>query len=445
MKSLFLFASFATASHLAQLSGAWVDNLPDTKLFEESLCTHDAVFEYLEDCSSRGVDSVEPLVRLRLAVRLSVCEFRAAKVEYPESCKFLNSHDTYNQCVQAFRANSQLWTTYSGNWRKLRSMCHEEAAPFIKTQILNLYFNVTELFSQFFQSASESYADSEKFSQAAASKLNTTLQAILDMQTRVEVFEHTLQVLLEKMELMIETSQESWDTAQSRAERFFDSFDSTSTEVMDTVQEMSESTKKQVELWVDMEESISVKQTSLLNDHIRQMGELSSKFQLELDSTLGFALSKSQQVALVLESFSMDIAGTLGMMESHVGLVANNYMSQARDEFHRLEIAIEQAALSAQRQMTDVVEKNLQSLLLMLQGLELQIASLQDVVTNVQALGFTSLFPFIQRLVGNLKILALLALVVVLAVCLRSIQKYTAYFFLGLSVAMVLRVCADYM
>ncbi|OBA19040.1 Tht1-domain-containing protein, partial [Metschnikowia bicuspidata var. bicuspidata NRRL YB-4993] len=110
---------------------------------QQLLCSQNALYEFINECQLRGADSVSPKLRIQLAVKLSICEFKEANVEYPKSCQNVECDEDFEICVQEFLESPQLWTTYSGHYRRLRSVCYEEAVPFIRHNILDLFFNVT--------------------------------------------------------------------------------------------------------------------------------------------------------------------------------------------------------------------------------------------------------------------------------------------------------------
>ena len=146
-------------------------------------CTYSAVHEFVVQCRENGLDSIDAYLRLQLAVKLSVCEFTEAAVEYPESCKLLpetGAQEQYLDCVGALRGVSQFWTTYSGNYRRLRLLCYEEQMPFMKDSILDLYFNITKLYAQMFASASSSAESMKRTHNESLSKA-TDLRDLLSM------------------------------------------------------------------------------------------------------------------------------------------------------------------------------------------------------------------------------------------------------------------------
>lgn len=117
----------------------------------ESTCLNEAIHVYIKECWEKGPENVDAKLRLQLAVRLSICEFEEAHVDYPDSCTDLDKESDYQKCVSDFRKVSQLWTTYSGHYRKLRTMCLEEGLPFARSSIIDLFLNITRMYSNMYR------------------------------------------------------------------------------------------------------------------------------------------------------------------------------------------------------------------------------------------------------------------------------------------------------
>lgn len=133
------------------------ESLTSLANYHSSPCTYEALAEYIDLCSEKSFDLVDSHLRLQLAVKLSICEFEEAGVEYPEECKMMSAKEDFSDCVKQFRASSQLWTTYSGNYRKLRSLCYEESLPYTKFHIIELFSNITSAYSEFYNSMKGSF------------------------------------------------------------------------------------------------------------------------------------------------------------------------------------------------------------------------------------------------------------------------------------------------
>lgn len=151
-------------------------------------CTYKALREFTQLCQEFGADNIDANLRLRLAVKLSICEFIEAGVDYPEECKIINpesddvgNETTFRACVANLRSVPQFWTTYSGNFRKLRLLCFEELAPFVKDNILDLYLNITRLYSTFYSSASRSAQSMARGQEETLENLGALKETINDL------------------------------------------------------------------------------------------------------------------------------------------------------------------------------------------------------------------------------------------------------------------------
>lgn len=191
---------------LADFSG--VNNVEDTlntlANYHKSPCSYHALADYIDQCSEKSFELVDSRLRLQLAVRLSLCEFEEAGVEYPDACKHITSDDEFSRCVKLFRASSQLWTTYSGNYRKLRSVCYEESLPYTKYHIIELYTNITNAYSMFYDAMKDSFdAASAKQDEVMAKLLQLLVlvdEAIENKTAQFEGFHHATS---QQMQIML--------------------------------------------------------------------------------------------------------------------------------------------------------------------------------------------------------------------------------------------------
>lgn len=79
------------------------------------------------DCSKLYASNSSPYAdkhRMEVAVRIAVCEFEAAGVDFPLQCNVLESGTENDaKCIQALAKNPQLWTTLSNSLQTLLSAC----------------------------------------------------------------------------------------------------------------------------------------------------------------------------------------------------------------------------------------------------------------------------------------------------------------------------------
>lgn len=159
---LFLFTLVALVSSISLLGYEIPQDVELSTQLYQSQCAHKALEVVIEHCASGGVESLSLSLRKKLAVMLSLCEFQDSAIDYPLSCKKLHSDEDYHECVQDLRSTSQFWTTYSGNYRRIKSICHEEAMPFFKEHLLELFDNVTKAYTSFYLATQENTQATEQ-------------------------------------------------------------------------------------------------------------------------------------------------------------------------------------------------------------------------------------------------------------------------------------------
>lgn len=212
MLVLFFFFNFAIA-------GIFMEYETPEQLTTEvilSQCAHRALEDVIEECASGGVEGLSPNLRKRLAVMLSICEFQDAGVDYPDSCKLLQLDTDFHQCVQDLRKTSQFWTTYLGNYRKIKSICHEEAMPFFKEHVLNLFNNITRDYAAFYEASYERTRDVEEYQKEVYSYFETMFEEFKLMIAKVsrerQEWENDAAVFKEGMLNLFDEIQEHAET-----------------------------------------------------------------------------------------------------------------------------------------------------------------------------------------------------------------------------------------
>ncbi|KAM3125134.1 hypothetical protein ACQ2H7_001670 [Candidozyma auris] len=159
---LFLFTLVALVSSISLLGYEIPQDVELSTQLYQSQCAHKALEVVIEHCASGGVESLSSSLKKKSAVMLSLCEFQDSAIDYPLSCKKLHSDEDYHECVQDLRSTSQFWTTYSGNYRRIKSICHEEAMPFFKEHLLELFNNVTKAYTSFYSATQENTQATEQ-------------------------------------------------------------------------------------------------------------------------------------------------------------------------------------------------------------------------------------------------------------------------------------------
>lgn len=119
--------------------------------FAKTTCIKDALGVFLPMCLKHGMESISPSLRAETAMKLSVCEFEASGIHnVPLSCKS-TEETSLMDCMMELERSPQWWTTYSGNYQHLSSICFENSLPYEKDQILELFLNITDVYGEFYQ------------------------------------------------------------------------------------------------------------------------------------------------------------------------------------------------------------------------------------------------------------------------------------------------------
>lgn len=157
MKFLILLAPMSVASVSYSFESARQFDLIKT---ERSDCAQQAVSEIMPFCIAGN--TLTPSMRRSLAIELSICEFELAGIVYPSICKSIGSDDEEAICIMELEASPQFWTTFSGYYRDVRTICYEESLPYEKEQVINLFSNITTIYETFYTEMKQSRAYSEE-------------------------------------------------------------------------------------------------------------------------------------------------------------------------------------------------------------------------------------------------------------------------------------------
>ncbi|KAK9456688.1 Tht1-like nuclear fusion protein-domain-containing protein [Dipodascopsis uninucleata] len=89
--------------------------------------------------------------RVNHAIRLTLCELSAAQVQPPRYCRFDHtfqqeaSQYERQECLRELKDSPQYWTSFSGNFRAIASICLAERKNHEKDEVIRLHRNITEI------------------------------------------------------------------------------------------------------------------------------------------------------------------------------------------------------------------------------------------------------------------------------------------------------------
>jgi hypothetical protein len=132
--------SLVTLEALQDLTQISYDSLlPNTN------CIRAAVSRLLPSCQQ----TLNAHQRTFYSIQLSVCEFEAAGISYPNYCH--SSELDVLHCSQTLESRPQWWTSFSGNYRLVGIICTEHQKDHLSEHTVRLYKNITDLQYKMFQ------------------------------------------------------------------------------------------------------------------------------------------------------------------------------------------------------------------------------------------------------------------------------------------------------
>lgn len=111
-------------------------------LAETHGCVYDALVPILDTCMTPE----NTRERICISIRLSICEFKSARIEYPEVC---NNLDKSEKCTQLLESKPTWWTTFSGNYRQIPIICQEFRPSYESHKLIAAFRDSVDIFTQY--------------------------------------------------------------------------------------------------------------------------------------------------------------------------------------------------------------------------------------------------------------------------------------------------------
>lgn len=190
-----------------------------------SQCLRIALTEIIHQCRDNGLQSLTSTDRKYLALKLTICEMESFKLTPPMTCNNLYDEGQIDQCIVSIEKIPQYWTMFSGNYRDIRKICHEESIPHEKDEILNLYGNITKVFIHLNSEVARSSVVSDKFVKDFQGKLSMLLDSMKHLSTDVNGIHKHLSDEVKESEMVIkDTFKEALDLLLSLKTQTADDF-----------------------------------------------------------------------------------------------------------------------------------------------------------------------------------------------------------------------------
>ncbi|KAG5419687.1 KAR5 [Candida metapsilosis] len=169
-------------------------------------CSRQALSLILPQCLD-GLETMTSSQQKEVALELSICELENVKIEYPLDCDPQIRLRNIDKCIQSLEKSPQFWTSYSGNYRNVREVCHQVSLPLKKEQIVEVYENVTNLFQHVLHDLAASQVSNEKMQSDVKDRFDTMMHVVDEVmkqrQQSVDRVNSTFNVFYENFELSL--------------------------------------------------------------------------------------------------------------------------------------------------------------------------------------------------------------------------------------------------
>lgn len=160
-------------------------------------CIREALQDLLPKCLGFTEEKQQPLAftlsdeeRRKYSIALSVCQFKAAYMEFPTVCDVpmhtTTSSDSTKLCLIKLHANPQWWTTFNGYYQSVGSLCLEQANSFQSDRILSLYQDMTTMQEGLLRHVQVAVAELMKQHQDVSNTADLVAQVRTDVEAQVQ-------------------------------------------------------------------------------------------------------------------------------------------------------------------------------------------------------------------------------------------------------------------
>ncbi|SCU83160.1 LAME_0C04192g1_1 [Lachancea meyersii CBS 8951] len=303
--------------------------------FSKSFCAGQALKEFLPVCLKSGIEMVDPKLKVQAAVKLSFCEFEESGLEArPLSCSDLSS-EGIKKCVDELRSSPQWWTTYSGHYQRLPTLCYEQSFPYEKDQLLALFLNITRVYSSFSETVDAELTKNFANLERSTAKMMNSLQ---------ETFEDRLTDLDQLYADKMRSFTDVFDEVQKEA---FTGFNDIVLAVRNDVLETDtdfwlefKSLKQHLEeINLELNNRDFADQIRALKDECLQHAELASEHGLShmqaMDKALEYiSIKSSEKISDLNENIADSYVDVVTAFHDFRNLVQNSVIPVIQDEMH---------------------------------------------------------------------------------------------------------------
>ncbi|KAI5964550.1 KAR5 [Candida theae] len=277
----------------------YLNGLPALEVWKDD-CSRQALSSLLPQCLD-GLETVTPSQQKVVALELSICELENAKIEYPLDCDKQIRHRNIDKCIQSLEKSPQFWTSYSGNYRNVKEVCHQASLPLKKEQIVEVYANVTNLFQHVLNDLVASQASNEEIQTQIKERFDLMMgiidQLMKDRKPSADAVNQTFNVFYENLEsslsnalVIIGNSYQGVSTNMNEMEHHLDYFTKELYHISELIRENQvrlDASSKELQNRNDIilnQQNKSLENGKVINDHMLALQNFTKQHFESLDN-----------------------------------------------------------------------------------------------------------------------------------------------------------------
>ncbi|SAL99462.1 hypothetical protein [Absidia glauca] len=290
-------------------------------------CFHKSTLSIEEDCQQLVSDEKS---QMKYALMLTLCELATAQIQVPKECQLDKSMHHMKSCIKKLATVPQTWTTYSGYYRDVVTICFAVRYPLERELLRQAQQNMTVYQSQSYQKIQQQQQDLYEWRQQEMGLLKAIQLQQSDLWTEITDFQgRSAGNLLELMSLLQNAQNKATDiqSIQQTTMEIFLSLDQRLGSMYSKLDELSvwqnlsltqwiqwqESQEQAIQQWQQSVNIVNHSISDILNHTEHQLNDLKGDI-LDIHTDLSTLLHPVRQVfALMMDSLYFGIRPFLWM------------------------------------------------------------------------------------------------------------------------------------
>lgn len=295
-------------SNLKAIENDWNSSIQPQEYFPilKPTCVKNAINEFMSACTKYTSDSINPTIRAWTAVKLSICEFEAVGLKNIPTICYSDDLEPMMECMLEIDHSTQWWTTYSGNYQRLSTLCNDYNSYYQERKLVETLLNLTNF--------------NYEYNKILNKKLVYAAQEnVINLKNQ---FKNASNAIERTMKSNIETQEILWKQHTMNQKNYFD----LSFQELSRIQNISELLQDQIN-----------KASNLMSDHLRYISREINKsnvvdiYEQELKKFYKVSLEEQKRYKSHIEADMSQMFKTTKSIMENVPSIIDDRVSKYND------------------------------------------------------------------------------------------------------------------